>query len=36
MEAGFCIEALENALARRGKPNIFTDSQKIRASFREA
>ena len=37
MEAGFCIEALEYALARHGKPDIFnTDSQKIEASFRVA
>ena len=35
MEAAFCLEALEEALARHGRPEIFnTDSQKIEASFR--
>ncbi len=35
MEAGFCVEALEEALARYGKPGIFnTDSQWINASSR--
>jgi putative transposase len=34
MEADFCVEALEEALARHGKPDIFnTDSQRIEASF---
>jgi putative transposase len=33
MEAAFCVETLEDALARHGKPDIFnTDSQKICAS----
>jgi putative transposase len=33
MEATFCVEALEEALATRGKPEVFnTDSQKIVAS----
>ena len=37
MEAAFCVEALEEALARHGKPEIFnTDSQKIEARFRVA
>ena len=37
MEADFCVEALEEALARHGRPSIFnTDSQKIEASFRVA
>src|SRR4249919_3384195 len=34
MDASFCVEALEEALARYGKPEIFnTDSQRITASF---
>jgi putative transposase len=37
MEAEFCIEALEEAPAKHGKPQIFnTDSQRINASFRAA
>jgi putative transposase len=33
LEAAFCIEAVEEALARFGRPEIFnTDSQKITAS----
>jgi putative transposase len=33
MEAAFCVEALDEALARYGRPEIFnTDSQKITAS----
>ena len=37
MQADFCIEAVEEAMARFGKPDIFnTDSQKIMASFRAA
>ena len=37
MEADFCIEALEEALAKHGKPEIFnTDSHRINASFRAA
>ncbi|MBV9287141.1 MAG: DDE-type integrase/transposase/recombinase [Hyphomicrobiales bacterium] len=37
MDASFCLEALEEALARFGKPEIFnTDSQRITASFRAA
>ena len=33
MEASFCIEALEEALARHGKPEIFnTDSKCVKAS----
>jgi putative transposase len=27
MEAAFCVEALEDALARRGKPDIFNTDQ---------
>ncbi len=35
--ASFCVAALEEALARYGKPEIFnTDSQRINASFRAA
>lgn len=35
MEANFCIEAVEEALARYGKPDIFnTDRQKMIASSR--
>ncbi len=35
MEAGFCVEALEEALAQHGRPDIFnTDSQWINASSR--
>ena len=34
MEADFCIEALEEAMACYGKPEIFnTDSQKMIASL---
>jgi putative transposase len=37
MDASFCVAALEEALARHGKPEIFnTDSQRITASFRAA
>ena len=37
MDASFCLEALEEALARFGKPEIFnTDSHRITASFRAA
>src|SRR5271166_3896372 len=37
MDASFCVGALEEALARYGKPEIFnTDSQRITASFRAA
>ena len=37
MDASFCVAALEEALARYGKPEIFnTDSQRITASFRAA
>ena len=37
MDASFCLTALEEALARYGKPEIFnTDSQRITASFRAA
>ena len=37
IDSGFCVEALEEALARHGKPRIFnTDSQRINASFRAA
>jgi hypothetical protein len=33
----FCLEAVEEALARYGKPEIFnSDSQRINASFRAA
>ena len=27
MEAGFCVEALEEALARHGRPRIFNTDQ---------
>jgi putative transposase len=37
MEASFCIDAVEEALAKHGCPQIFnTDSQRIKASFRTA
>ena len=37
MDTSFCLEALEEASARFGKPEIFnTDSQRITASFRAA
>jgi putative transposase len=37
MEAAFCVEALEDAMARHGKPDIFnTDSQRIGVSSRAA
>src|SRR5271163_4036452 len=37
MDTSFCLAALEDALARFGKPEIFnTDSQRINASFRAA
>jgi putative transposase len=37
MDADFCVAALEEAIARHGRPDIFnTDSQKIMASFRAA
>jgi transposase InsO family protein len=37
IDASFCVAALEAALARSGKPEIFnTDSQRITASFRAA
>ena len=37
LETEFCLEAVEEALARYGKPEIFnTDSQRINASFRAA
>ena len=37
MDTSFCLEALEEALARFGKPEIFnTDSHRITASFRAA
>ena len=37
MDTSFCLEALEEALARFGTPEIFnTDSQRITASFRAA
>jgi len=37
MDADFCIEALEEAMARHGRPEIFnTDSQRMIASFRTA
>ena len=37
LEAAFCVEALEEALARHGRPEVFnTDSQKIEASSRAA
>ena len=37
LEAAFCVEALEEALARHGKPKIFnTDSKCVLAGFRAA
>jgi putative transposase len=37
MDVSFCLAALEEALAKFGKPEIFnTDSQRITASFRAA
>jgi putative transposase len=37
MEAAFCVETLEDALARHGKPDIFnTDSHRIGAGSRAA
>jgi putative transposase len=37
MEAAFCVETLEDALAHHGKPDIFnTDSKYGLASFRAA
>jgi putative transposase len=37
LETEFCLEAVEEALAHYGKPEIFnTDSQRINASFRAA
>ena len=37
MDTSFCLAALEEALARYGRPKIFnTDSQRINVSFRAA
>jgi len=37
MDVSFCLAALEEALARFGRPEIFnTDSQRMNASFRAA
>ena len=37
MDADFCVAALEEAIARHGRPDIFnTDSQRIGASSRTA
>jgi putative transposase len=37
MDVEFCLEALEEALERFGRPEIFnTDSQRINASSRAA
>jgi putative transposase len=37
MDVEFCLEALEEALERFGRPEIFnTDSQRIKASSRAA
>jgi len=37
MDASFCVAALEEALVKYGKQEIFnTDSQRITASFRAA
>jgi putative transposase len=33
MEAGFCIEALEEALARHGRPDIFNTDQGSQGGF---
>ncbi len=35
MEAGFCIEALEDALARHGKPDIFNADQESQFTSQE-
>ena len=34
MEADFCIEALEEALARHGKPDIFNSDQGSQGGFK--
>jgi putative transposase len=37
MDPELCVAALEEAIARHGRPDIFnTDSQRIEASFRAA
>jgi putative transposase len=37
IDVSFCLAALEEALAKFGRPEIFnTDSQRITASFRAA
>src|SRR5664279_252563 len=33
MEAGFCVEALEEALAKHGKPDIFNSDQGSQGGF---
>ena len=35
MEAGFCVEALEEALARHGKPSIFNTDQGAQFTSQE-
>jgi putative transposase len=36
MEADFCIEALEEALAKRGKPDIFNSDQGSQGGFKRS
>jgi hypothetical protein len=33
MEAAFCVETLEDALARHGKPEIFNTDQGSQGAF---
>ena len=33
MEAEFCIEAVKEALAKHGKPEIFNTDQRIEGGF---
>jgi putative transposase len=35
MEAGFCVEAVEEALARYGKPEIFNTDQYVSIKYTE-
>jgi putative transposase len=36
MEAGFCVEAVEEALARHGKPEIFNTDQGSQGGFKRS
>ena len=36
MEAGFCVEAVEEALARYGKPEIFNTDQGSQGGFKRS